>query len=72
MLIARRSEAAECDLREIAFHIGFRERCPWVADRVVDELIAQAETIAQLSASASMGTVAPEIGQGVRLLSYER
>jgi plasmid stabilization system protein ParE len=68
MLIARRSEAAERDLRDIAFHIGFRERRPSVADRVIDELIAQAGKIARLSASVSMGTAAPEIGEGVRLL----
>ncbi|NUQ63718.1 MAG: type II toxin-antitoxin system RelE/ParE family toxin [Pirellulales bacterium] len=72
MPIARRSEAAERDLQDIAFHIALVERRPATADRIIDELIAQAEKLAELSAIATLGTAAPEIGEGVRLFSYKR
>ena len=60
MRTARRSEAAEHDLQDIAFHIAFREKRPLTADRVIDELIAQAEKAAQLSTATVLGTAAPE------------
>jgi len=69
---ARRSEAAERDLQEIAFHIGLKERRVQAADRVVDELIAQAERLAELSTTTKLGTAAPEIGENVRLFAYKR
>jgi plasmid stabilization system protein ParE len=69
---ARRSEAAERDLQDIAFHVAFRERRPLTADRIIDELIAQAEKLAQLSTTTVLGTAAPEIGDGVRLFAYKR
>jgi plasmid stabilization system protein ParE len=69
---ARRSDAAERDLQEIAFHIAFRERRPVTAERIIDELIAQAEKLAQLSTTTVLGTAAPEIGDGVRLFPYKR
>lgn len=72
MPTARRSEAAERDLRDIAYHVAFRDRRPLTADRIIDELIAQAEKIAELSATTVMGTAAPEIGGGVRLFSCKR
>lgn len=67
---ARRTDAAERDLQEIAFHIAFQEGRAVTAGRVIDELIAQAEKLAQLSATAVLGTAAPEISDGVRLFSY--
>ena len=39
------------------------------ADRVIDELISQADELAKLSTHTVMGTAAPEIGDGVRLFS---
>lgn len=72
MPTARRSEAAQRDLQDIAYHIGLRDRRLLTADRIVDELIAQVETIAQCSATVEMGTAAPEIGDGVRLFSFQR
>ena len=69
---ARRSEAAERDLQDIAFHIALSERRPLAADRIVDELIAQAEKLAQLSTTVTLGTAAPEIGRDVRFYSYKR
>ncbi len=72
MPTARRSEAAERDLRDIAYHIALRDRRPLTADRVVDELIAKVEQIADLSAATLVGTAAPEIGDDVRLLSHKR
>ncbi len=72
MPTARRTAAAERDLQEIAFHIAFEEGRAVTVDRIVDELIAQAENLARLSTTTAMGTAAPEIGDGVRLLSYKR
>jgi plasmid stabilization system protein ParE len=72
MPIARRSEAAERDLQDIAFHIAFTDRRPLTADRIIDELVAQANDLARLSPSTALGTAAPEIGPGVRLFSYKR
>jgi plasmid stabilization system protein ParE len=72
MPTARRTAAAERDLQQIAFHIAFQEGRTVTADRIIDELIAQAEKLARLSTTTVMGTAAPEIGDGVRLLSYKR
>lgn len=72
MPTARRSAAAERDLQDIAFYIAFRERRPLTAERVVDELIAQADRLAQLSSTGVLGTASPEIGDGVRLFPYKR
>ena len=46
MFTARGSEAAERDLRDIAFHIALIDRRPLIADRIIDELIEQANTLA--------------------------
>ena len=72
MPTARRTEAAERDLQDLAFHIAMREQRASAADRIIDELIAQAENIAELSINTSLGTSAPEIGGGIRLFSYKR
>ena len=67
---ARRSAAAERDLQDIAFYIALRSRRPATADQIVDELIAQAERLAELSTTTLLGTAAPEIG--VRLFPFKR
>ena len=69
---ARRSAAAERDLQDIAFYIALRNRRPATADQIVDELIAQAERLAELSTTTLLGTAAPEIGEGVRLFPFKR
>ena len=65
MLVARRSQAAEQDLQEIAFQVGIVSRRPNSADKLVDELIEQCSNLALTSQIATMGTDAPEIGKGV-------
>ena len=72
MPTVRRSEAAERDLRDIGFHIACGERRPLAAERIIDELIAQVEKLAQLSTTTVLGTAAPEIGDDVRLFPYKR
>jgi plasmid stabilization system protein ParE len=69
---ARRSQSAERDLQDIAFRIAFEEQRPLTADRIIDELIGQAEKVAELSTNAILGTAAPELGEGVRLFAYKR
>ena len=69
---ARRSAAAERDLQDLAFHVAFRDRRPATADQIVDQLIAQAERLAELSTTTVLGTAAPEIGEGVRLFPFQR
>ncbi len=72
MPTARRSEAAERDLQDVAFQIAVRDGRPLGAERIVDELIAQAERLAQLSTNSILGTSAPEISEGLRLFPYKR
>jgi plasmid stabilization system protein ParE len=72
MLVACRTQAAEEDLQEIAFQIGLLSRRPNVADKIIDELIEQANNLAITSQIASMGTEAPEIGGDVRLFCHKR
>ena len=59
MPIARRSEAAERDLQYIAFHIAFADRRPLTADRIIDELVAEADDIARLSTNTVLGSATP-------------
>jgi plasmid stabilization system protein ParE len=72
MSFARRSEAAERDLQDIAFHIAYNEQRLLTANRVIDELIGQAEKLADLSTNTILGTAAPELGEGVRLFAHKR
>ena len=72
MLRARRTETAEGDLRDIAFQIAFTDKRPLTADRIIDELIGQADKLAQLSDTSVMGTACPEIGDGVRAFAHQR
>ncbi len=69
---ARRTEAAERDLQEIAIQIAVADGRRVVADRIIDELIEQCEKLAQRSPLVVLGTAAPEIGNSVRLFSYKR
>ena len=72
MPIARRTEAAESDLQNIAYQIAFTSGQPILADKIIDELIVESEMLAAHSAKVLMGTAASEIGEGVRLFSCER
>jgi len=72
MPLARRTDTAERDLRNIAFHIAVTDKRPITADRIIDELIEQCETLARLSTTARLGTEAPEIGDGVRFFTFKR
>lgn len=72
MPTARRTEAAERDLQEIAIQIALVDGRPVAADRIIGELVQQCESLAERSPVAVLGTAAPEIGEGVRLLSYRR
>jgi plasmid stabilization system protein ParE len=69
---ARRSNAAEHDLRELAFQIAVMDGRVVAAERLIDELIEQAENLARTSGIAEMGTAAPELGERVRLFSHKR
>ena len=72
MPIARRTEAAERDLQEIAYQIAVSDARPLTADRIIDQLIGQANDLAQFSLTSQIGTAAPEIGEGVRLFPFKR
>ena len=72
MRTARRTDAAERDLHAIAFQIALVDGHLNTADRIIDELIAQCDKLAEFSETAIIGTSAEEIGPGVRLLSYKR
>ena len=69
---ARRTFAAERDLEEIVFHIAMEEEQPIVAERVLREITQCCDKIAELAKIAREGTSAPQLGDGVRLLSHKR
>lgn len=70
--LAVRSESAEADLREIAYQVAVMDGRIETAERLIEELIDQAENLASTSEVAEMGTIAPELGEGIRLFSYKR
>lgn len=72
MPLVLRTAAADSDLNEIAIRIGVESGRPIAADRLVDEIIDCCEDLAARSNVASIGTAAPELGTGVRLLSHRR
>ena len=72
MGFARRSEAAETDLRSIAFEIAYASRRAALADAIIDELISQCEKLAEYSSETQLGTTASELGDGIRLFSHKR
>jgi plasmid stabilization system protein ParE len=72
MAVAYRTESADDDLRNIAFHIGVESGRPLTAERIVDELIDCCDQLAELSPVSRIGTTAPELGRGIRLFSHRR
>jgi hypothetical protein len=70
MPVAYRTEIADNDLRDIAYQIGVESGRPVIADKVVDELIDCCDHLAALSPHSQLGTIAPELGRGVRLFSH--
>ncbi len=72
MRLARRTEAAERDLQEIAFQIAFRDGRPIVADRIIDQLVGECQMLADTGRDSQLGTDSSELGDGVRLFSFER
>ena len=69
---AFRTEAADGDLREIAYRIGVESGRPVTADKIIDELIDCCDRLADLSNISQLGTTASELGRGIRLFSYKR
>lgn len=69
---AVRTAAAENDLRGIAYQIGIESGRPILADKIVDEIVDVFDQLAASSHIAQIGTSAPEIGHGIRLLSSKR
>jgi plasmid stabilization system protein ParE len=72
MPTAYRTQLADEDLRSIAFQIGMESGRPLVADQIIDELVDRCEQVAKLSSMSQLGTLVPELGRGVRLLSHRR
>jgi plasmid stabilization system protein ParE len=72
MSAALRTEAADDDLRRIAYQIGVESGRPSVADRIIDELLDACDELARVASFAELGTAAPELGTGIRLFSHRR
>lgn len=67
-----RTPAADVDLRNIAYAIGVESGRPLTAEKIVRELVARMERLAQLSPTAKLGTREPSLGQGIRLFTHKR
>jgi plasmid stabilization system protein ParE len=72
MNLAIRTAAANEDLRGIAFQIGVESGRPFVAEKIIDELIDCCERLAALASMAQMGTLASRLGAGIRLFTHKR
>ena len=72
MRLARRTEAAERDLQEIAFQIAVRDGRPIDADRIIDQLVGECQMLADTGRDSQLGMDSPELGDGVRLFSFKR
>lgn len=72
MPAAIRTSAADADLRNIAYQIGVESGRPAAAERIVDELIGRCDQLAATSSASQVGTAAPELGEGIRLISHRR
>lgn len=72
MAVARRTAAADDDLRSMAFAIGIESGRLGVAERIVDELLDRCDRLAQQSHLARIGSPAPQLGSDVRLVSHRR
>ncbi len=70
--VAYRTEAADDDLRNIAYQIGVESLRPSVADRIVEELLDEFDRLARLSTVSELGMPGPELGAGIRLFSHKR
>ena len=69
---ARRTAAAEHDFENIAYQIAVERDCPETARKVLWRLDRQCDRLHEMASVATLGTAAPEIGEGVRLFSIER
>lgn len=69
---ARRSQSAETDLQDIAYKVAIVDGRLQTAERLIDELIDQANNLARTSNVAEMGTSAQELGERVRLFTHKR
>ena len=67
-----RADAADDDLRTIAYQIGVESGRLSVAGAIVDALIDCCEELASLSPMSRLGIAAPELGNAVRLFSFRR
>jgi plasmid stabilization system protein ParE len=56
----------------LAYQIAIIDGRIMAAERLIDELIDQAENLARTSGIAEMGTAAPELGERVRLFTHRR
>jgi plasmid stabilization system protein ParE len=72
MARARRTQAAEQDLEDIVFQIAIEEEHPIVAERILIELQRRCDQLAEHASIAREGTTAPRLGDGVRLVAYNR
>jgi plasmid stabilization system protein ParE len=72
MPVAYRTHTADADLRNIAYQIGVESGRPLTAEKVVDDLIDRCDRLAETSPMSQLGTAAPELGEGIRLLSHRR
>src|SRR3990172_2997459 len=72
MPAAYRTQAADNDLRNIAFQIGVESRRPLTAEKIIDEIVDCCDHLTELSSVSRLGTVAIELGLGVRLFSHRR
>lgn len=72
MTSARRTEAAERDFANIGYQIAVEDGRPELARHVLQRIAGQCDRLAQLAASAILGTPAPEIGTEVRLFPCMR
>ncbi len=69
MATVLRTDAAENDLREIAYYIVVRDRRPVTADKVVDDILRKCKLYAE---TPEMGTRADDLGSGYRLFAHKR
>ena len=69
---AFRTEAADNDLRGIAYQIGVESGRPATADKITDELIDCCDQLAELSSVSQLGTATPELGREIRLFTHRR